>query len=308
MHKTTPVNPELHAIEQQHKRETMIINARPVLIRVFWGIWLAVDVLLLIFFAATVISYVVSGSFGELRLAAELDDNLAATRAIVLQQVPQEISIDSPRVLSSSSTGAYDFYTTIENPNPDWYATFTYTFSWGGSATQAYEGFIMPGEEKYLLALNVKAGSRPSSASVILDDFDWHRVDRHVVPRGEVWLEEHGNFVTSKASHQVDVELAEDNVARSVFTLTNATPYSYWQPTFTIVLERNGNVAGVHQAALSQFENGESREVSVHWSGEVVSSGTPEVYPNINYFSAEEYMTPFGDRATDLRDVYSDER
>ena len=299
------MNPELQAIEKQHRRETLVLDARPLLARILLGLWIAIDVALLLFFVWQIVWYVVSGSFVELRQIAALGDNVQVIHETVNNRAAQELVVSSAKILKSTDTSS-DFYVTIENGNEDWYATFTYVFTWGDERSKPIDGYVMPGERKYLLALNQASDSRPSSAELELSDVSWHWVDRHEVNDATVWIEDHKDFVMSEASHATDVELAEQKVGRSVFSITNNTPYAYWEPVFTVVLERNGVPVAVNQATVQRFAAGETREVEVHWPGDVVVSGTPNVEPNINYFDASAYMMPGGAQADDWRDVFAD--
>ncbi|MCR4312490.1 MAG: hypothetical protein NUV56_04360 [Candidatus Uhrbacteria bacterium] len=283
----------------------MVLNARPLLARLALGLWIAVDAVLLVFFAWQIIGYLVSGSFVELRQISSLGSNVGVVHESVSNGAAKDIVVGLAKVLKSSDT-ASDFYVVVENPNEDWYATFTYAFSWSDQQTDGFDGFVMPGESKYLLALNAKSDTRPTSADIIITDFVWHHVDRHDVADIESWLIAHENFVISEASHAADVDLAEDKVARSLFTVTNATSYAYWEPVFTVLLERNGVIVGLNQATLQQFEAGEARSVEVHWSGDVTISGTPNIIPSINFFDASAYMMPGGVQADDWRDVFGD--
>ena len=136
---------------------------------------------MLAFFAFVIIGYVVSDSFAELRSAASFDDNIAAMHAIAKGSDAQQLTLGSAKVVQGTST-SYDFYATVKNSNADWYATFTYTFSAGGTTSRTEDGFVMPGESKYLLSLGAKAESRPSSPSITLENLVWHRVNHHDAP------------------------------------------------------------------------------------------------------------------------------
>lgn len=296
------VNPELNAIEKQHRRETLVVNARPLLARVLLGLWIAIDAALVIFFISQIIWYVSSGTFVELRAIATLGNNVGVIHEAVNNRAAEDVVVNSAKILKSTDTSS-DFFARIENPNEDWYATFTYTFTWGSGSTESLDGFVMPGEQKYLFALNQKSDIRPSTAELELSEFTWHWVDRHEVKDVATWMSEHQDFVVSEASHAADIELAEEKVGRSVFSLTNNTAYAYWEPVFSVVLERNGVPVAVNQATVQRFEAGETREVEMHWPGDAVVSGTPNVEPNINYFDASAYMTPGGVQADDWRDV-----
>ncbi len=299
------VNPELQTIEKQHRREIMVLDARPLLARVMLGLWIGIDAILLIFFVWQVIWYLVSGSFFEVRDMAKLGANVGVMHEVVNNRAANDLIIAGANILKSSDS-ASDFYTLIENPNEDWYATFSYVFSYSDGNTGTMEGYVMPGEEKYLIALNVKSDVRPSSADISLSNVVWHYVDRHEVSDVGTWIEEHDNFIVSDASHITDIELSEDKIARSLFTITNASAYAYWEPVFTILLKRNGVIVGLNQATVQRFEAQESRDVEVHWSGDAVTTGTPTILPNLNYFDSSSYMMPGGSQANDWRDIYGD--
>lgn len=299
----SPVNPELQAVEKQHRRETMVLNARPLLARIVLGVWVAIDAVLLVFFAWNVIGYLVSGSFAEMRSMAALGANVGVIHETIANDAAQDLVVKNVKTLRSSST-ANDFYASLENPNTHWYATFTYQFTSGGVATDVYEGFVMPGEAKYLLAMNVKSETRSGSAEIALADIAWHRVNRHDVPDVATWLADHQNFVITNSAYTADVSIASSHVGRSSFTVKNDTPYGYWNPIFVVMLERNGTIVGINQATVERFAAGETRQVDVHWTGEIPSSGTNVVLANINFFDAAAYMMPDGNPATDWRDVY----
>ncbi|MEK7632805.1 MAG: hypothetical protein AAB473_03365 [Patescibacteria group bacterium] len=296
------LSPELQAIEAQNRRDIRIVEARPKLMRVGFALAIIADVAMLAFFAFVIIGYVVSDSFTELRSAAGFDDNVAAMHAIAKGSDAQQLTLGSAKVVQGTAT-SYDFYATVKNPNADWYATFTYSFSAGGTVSRTEDGFVMPGEDKYLLSLGAKADSRPSSPSITLENIVWHRVNHHDAPDVPEWLTEHGNFLITAPTYAADIALANDKIGRTTFTVTNASPYSYWEPQFNVILERAGAVVGVSQATLSQFTAGEVRNSEVRWYGEIPLTATATVAPNVNFFDESSYMSPQGNQGIDPRDL-----
>ena len=298
-------NRQFQAIDREHQREMAIVNARPLLQRVLFGAAVVIDVALLIFFALTIIAYLVYGSFVELRAAATLGDNGSAMHAIVDSTKAKDLIIGSPKSFSTTD-GHRDLVVDVENPNDEWYATFTYTFSWSGGSEKK-EGFIMPGEKKYLLALNVESTSLNSGLNLEMSDFSWHFIDRHVIPDPKHWLDEMDAIDVINPTYAGDLALGEAKIGRSTFTLKNNTGSSFWSPTFTVLLMRNGVLDGVHQATVPQFTHGESRDVEVRWYGNVPASGQIMVVPNINFFDPASYVAPQGGQASDVRDLFADD-
>ena len=261
-----------------------------------------VDIAMFAFFAFFIIGYIVSDSFAELRSSAVLSKNIAAMHSIAKGSIAQPLSIGTAKVVQGTPT-SYDFYSTIKNTNAAWFATFTYTFSSGGVVSRTEDGFVMPGENKYLLSLGVKADSRPSSPTLTIDNLVWHRVDHHVAPDVSTWLAQHGNFLITTPTYAADLTFGTNKIGRTTFGITNASAYSYWAPQFTVVLERAGAVVGVSQATLSQFVAGEIRTPEVRWYGELPLNATATVTPDVNFFDEESYMSPRGTQGIDPRDL-----
>lgn len=299
------LTPELQAIEAQNRRDIRIVEARPKLMRLGFALAVIADIAMLVFFAFVIIGYVVSDSFTDLRSAGGFDDNIAAMHAIAKGSDAQQLTLGSAKVVQGTST-SYDFYTTVKNTNADWYATFTYRFSAGSITSRTEDGFVMPGETKYLLSLGAKADSRPSSPSITLENLVWHRVNHHIAPDVAEWLAEHGNFLITTPTYAADIALASAKIGRTTFTITNASPYSYWEPQFNVILERAGAVVGVSRATLSEFAAGEVRESEVRWYGEIPLTATATVAPNVNFFDEASYMSPQGTQGIDPRDLLKD--
>ncbi len=260
------------------------------------------DVAMLAFFALVIIGYIVSDSFAEIRSAAGFANNIAAMHSIAKGSDAQQLTLGSAKVVQGTPT-SYDFYATVKNTNADWYATFTYSFSAGSTTSRIEDGFVMPGESKYLLSLGTKADGRPSSPSITLENIVWHRVNHHDAPDVAAWLAEHGNFLLTTPTYAADIALANDKIGRTTFTVTNASPYSYWAPQFNVILERAGAVVGVSQATLSEFTAGEIRNSEVRWYGDIPLTATATVAPNVNFFDESSYMSPQGEQGIDPRDL-----
>lgn len=301
-----PQQSELHKIDREYQRDVSIVNARPRVVSLALFLWLLLDVGLIVFFFLTVVLYLVSGSFRDQRLVGTLDNNVAALHRTAAARVADPLLVGDPRVLTHD-VGAYDVYVTLENPNTEWYATFTYQLS-DDVMTEPVTSFIMPGEEKYLLALNVQMESRPSGVTVAVDDVTWHRVDRHDVPNTAEFLVEHENFVITDSTYDDSITIDQTKVGDATFILTNNTPYSYYNPNFVILLKQGGSVIAVNQVTVPQFVAGETRSVAVRWFGDAPSTGTVEVIPAIHYFDDDEYAAPEGEVGADIRDTADEKR
>jgi hypothetical protein len=289
-------------IERRYKEGVTVTTWRPKLVIAGLVIWGVIDVVLVIFFLVTITTYVVQGSFDDSRSIGTIGQNAGVLHAAAVARLAKPILTNDAHVLTHDAT-TYDMYAVVENVNTEWYATFNYHFTAGQVTTPFALGNLMPSESRYLTALNVAAEKRPVGAQLVISDVVWHRVDHHEIVDTAAYLEVRNDWQVTDEVYAPDVVLAADTVGRSTFTLKNATAYSYFLPTFTVLLKRGGAVIGVNEVTLSQFMTGEARAVAVHWFGDIPTSGTVEVLPAINYFEAGVYTKPPSDVLTDPRDL-----
>ncbi len=296
------LSPELQAIEKQYERDVRIVEAQPLLRRVGFFAAVVVEILMAMFLVVVVFGYIINGSFVDLRAAGvTFGTNLDNFRAIASASDAKALDLGTAKVIQGTPT-SYDFYATVQNPNEDWFATFTYTFRAGSITTEEQDGFVMPGEKAYLVALGVDAESRPGTPTISVEHIVWHRVDRHVAPVVDEWLAKHNGFMISDPTYTTDIDLATSTIGRTTFVITNTTPYAYWTPQFTVILERAGAIVGVSRATLTELDTSETREVEVRWYGDIPVTATATVVPSINYFDPDSYMPPRGTPGEDIRD------
>ncbi|HCC83351.1 TPA: hypothetical protein DEP96_00715 [Candidatus Uhrbacteria bacterium] len=289
-------------IEKRYKEEVAVTTWRPKLMLIGLVIWGVVDAALVIFFLVTVTTYVVQGQFDEVKTIGSIGQNAGLAHTMAVARLAQPILTNDARVLTHDTT-TYDMYAVVENPNTEWYATFNYNFTAGQIITPVKEGNLMPGENRYLTALNVKADARPVGSKLVVNDVVWHRIDHHLIADVTAFLAVRNDFQVTDEVYAPDVVLETDTVGRSTFTLKNVTAYSYFSPVFTVLLKRGGVIIGINEVTLSQFVTGEARAISVHWFGDIPNSGTVEVVPMINYFDETVYTKPPSDVSVDPRDL-----
>lgn len=287
-------SPEFLKIDKEHDRQVAMISAKPKLKRLGIGLWMLIDGALIVFVLLYLVSYVFGGFFSERRQVAKVGNNIESTRAISVARSAVPLAPDSVRVIQSD-TGKYDFYVILENPNMDWRAEFDYFFSSSAGDSSRFSGFVLPGQEKLMVAFSEEFERRPNDSDLVLENIVWSRVDGHEINDVSAWLDEHNNFIIEDAVFSTELELEDSNIARSSFTIENMTPYSYWFPEFIVTLERNNTIQALNTITIAGLESGEKREIDINWFGIVPSSGTVRVTPNINYFDKDVYMAPPGE-------------
>lgn len=296
------IETELAAVEKEYQQKVTVTSARPALRSAALFAWTVLDILLIAISVSYIGYYLVSGSFADRREIASIADNIEAMRAI--SEGHQAASLVSGETLVFTTQDGYaDFYSELSNPNEEWTASFTYYFTGSFGETTKHQGFIMPLETKALTALHETVTERASSASIAIEDVEWLRVDAHAISDIETWLGQHNDFTVTDAVYSTSLMIDGEKVGRSSFTVTNDTPYGYHEAVFTVILERGGSPAGIHQITLNNFAVGDSRDVDLNWFGSFPGAADVVIVPNIDYFDIDAYLPPSSPTETDIRDT-----
>ncbi|MFH1767444.1 MAG: hypothetical protein ABH826_05175 [Patescibacteria group bacterium] len=296
-------NPELLQIDKQYKREVALTEAKPFLKRLGLALWFALDIFLIVFFVGYLIYFVFIGLPSSKEEAARVARNIDSTHAISIARAARPLTPGTVRVIEEDS-GTYDIYTQLNNPNEDWYATFSYQFVSAAGESTKYKSFILPTESKYLIAFAEPFDTRPLSVDIVLEDINWFRVDAAQISNVSSWTAEHQKFVVENVEHNAALQLDGKAITRTSFSITNRSAFSYWSPQFLVLLGRSGALTAVNTVTIPGFESGETRQVDVNWFGNAPAAASVEIVPNINFFDADEYMTPVSDTSADLRDQF----
>lgn len=296
-------NKELLQVEKTYRRDLAIVEAKPVIQRIGLFLWFGIDVLLILFFIGYILYYVFFGAISDRNKIATVENNIASIHAVSIANAAVPLAVDTSRILPSTEN-TYDLYSQITNTNANWYATFTYSFTSSVGNTDSLDGFIMPGEEKTLVAFAQSFDRRPSGADLLIEDLVWHRVEARNISDTKTWMDEHTKFDVENATHNTDVKIGNVSIAQTSFQITNNTAYSYWSPTFYVLLGRPGAFTAINIVHVPGFESGETRDVQVNWFGVVPSSAAVMVVPAINYFDDSVYMVKDNETQVDVRDIY----
>lgn len=291
---------EYRAIDSRYRRDVALLEARPKLEAAVLALWGVVDVVCVSAFVLGVVFYIVNGNFVDARQSASILNNVETARANVLRTAPVGLAVQDARAVSVTS-GRYDLFVEAENPNPEWYVAFDYYFVYDGGQTGVEHGFLNPGDERFVAAINVPLERRPSGLQMVMSNYVWQRVDRHTIANTERFMAEHENITVESATYTKDLTVGSEQVATSKIVLENRTPFSYWNPAFVVKLMRGSTVVSLTKVTVPKFLANETRTVDVRWFGEVPPSGTLSVEPEIFYFDPTIYMSPGDEMGADVR-------
>ncbi len=296
------LKPEEKEFTRQYKFQMWWIGHRERLKKVGYGIFIAFDALLLIFALwAFIDGFLVSYDQEQAAVARLVLSGQEDLRSYSAATAAMPLEIGTVTVLTLEG-GRYDLASTVQNSNADWYATFSYAFRFGGEAVASGESFVLPGTEKPLVALAVASEVSLSGTELELGEVRWRRVDRHQTGPYESWAQARLNLEITDVQYATDVKLDNQTIGRVTFTVKNKTAFSYYDPTFLILLKRGESVVGVSATTLNALDSGETREVVVNWFGALPAASRVEVLPDINIFDLAVYKPLSGETTTDTRE------
>lgn len=285
-----PANVDLQTIEQRYRRDVTITEARPVIERVFFAAWAAVDVALLAFFMATVVWYFADGMWTDARRFAAAVVPMARQHALVKARAPSELATEDPMVFSAGDR--VDLVSELSHSATGWMAKVTYRFVWSGGESAVMRGVVFADVPYFATALGVEDASA-RDARLVVYDVSWVAQDRRNVSDLAAWRDDRMQFDVLNAVVASDLGFeAGKPVTRVDFTLHNRSPFSYWDPTFVAVVYRGRSPAAVTTFVPERLQAGERRPISLRFFEALPTGSTVEVYPRIDFSDPRAYMNP----------------
>jgi hypothetical protein len=258
-----------------------LAQQRRTMLKIFTGFLIAVCAFFLFYSSYNYIIYFMSG-----------DPFVIGGVPLSPRQVTTALEIAPVEILPSD--GHYDLAVKIKNPNDKFLGTFHYCFTAGGRDILCSSGFILPGEEKYLLGLGLGQDLASSvGASLKIVDVSWLRLDAHQIPD---W----SSFAAARLNLAVaDLDLnpaAASGLSDKVrlnylqFSVSNQTPYGYYEVPLDILLYNGAQLVGAQSYRLTDFLPGAKRAVNISWPGRLDSVTRTEVRPDINILDDSVYL------------------
>jgi hypothetical protein len=184
----------------------------------------------------------------------------------VCQAVCQEIIVGEPLEVKEadfvwSSQNRYDIVGKIYNPNGEVGAvSFTYTAALLDSAgsilvSRSGTGYILPQENKYVLALNLDTPATPASAVVHITDVTWAHFSGYQEKPDVSITQRHYNVLSSGAGF-----------GEATGLLTNNSPYDFRAIVVQIILrDGDGKPLALNSTEMNTVRSHESRDFRLVW-------------------------------------------
>ena len=215
------IAPELAAEEKRFKYSLIWVEHRDLLRKIGLTIWGGVAGLMILYSLWVMVDTFLISYETERALLVNTGLNQSTRHNAVLASAPGALKLSSSSDIFAIDDDRYDFYTTVENENEDYWAEFDYYFSYGSSVTETKHGFVYPVEEKPLVYLAWESDSRPSSAQVILENIQWHMIDGHTIPDFVTYREDMIDFDITDGLKQIPIEERDSSEVTSITGLNS---------------------------------------------------------------------------------------
>jgi len=252
-----------------------------VLLRKLGILALAVVVGALLVYGVVLISgYYIKDTGDTQALANRLSQDKLNLALLAESNKPLDLAVGETRVLRGNK-GAVDFITEIVNPNVQWAVeALEYYYLIGEEKTELEQGYILPGQTKYLLHFNYPSASTSVSVRLVLEKINWKKVvDFASMQEKTIDFEIKNAKITSVVKPTAE---APESVTNLSFDVFNKSPYSFWEPRFVILLERSGQLVAVAETQLSSLASNEKKTESLNLFQNLSVSTQITIIPDIN--------------------------
>ncbi len=214
----------------------------------------------------------------SIREMAETGVNLLAGRN------NQPLEISPVKVLGAEQN---DFVAEINNPNERTAVYFNYSFQANGETIVQKKGFILPGQHRYLVALDQEK-TPGANIELAINQARWQKLNPREIPDWPKFLQERNNLAIT--DQQIgSSSSASQSVTRIKFNLSNRTAYGYWSVPIVLLAYQGDNLVGINELILSKLKSGETRAVNFAWPN-LKGANRLEVITNIDYLDESNYL------------------
>lgn len=184
--------------------------------------------------------------------------------------------------------GSYDLISSVQNSNDRFRADFHYCFLAAETEIFCDQGFILPGEKKYLLALNREVPSGIEAVTLQIEDVNWKRIDNREIPDWSTFYQNRLNFSFSGIKMTPSGTSGGRNYLE--FTVSNDTAYSYSQVPLNIIFYKDQQVVGANRYVANNLMSGESRPVRLSWLTTLAGVNRSEISPDLDILDESIYL------------------
>lgn len=216
-----------------------------------------------------------------------LSDNLSTAP----RKITDDLILSPVQIFYSGDRS--DLAVRVSNPNNNFLSTFSYCFYWLDRDVSCAEDFILPGEEKYLMALGLEISGGADSGGFYFKDIFWQRINTRQIPNWDAFRAERINFSVENLDFKPGGQSGLSdriNLNNLNFSIINNSPYGYYHVPLDILFFRGEELVGLNRHTLNNFAGGERRDVRVTWPGNLSSVSRVEIKPVVNIVDDGSYL------------------
>ncbi|MEA3272561.1 MAG: hypothetical protein U9P90_02735 [Patescibacteria group bacterium] len=273
--------------EKQLKWSYWIVKNKTLFKKIGISIFIVVDMILVVYGLYGFADYLFITGPREAREIALLSEELNYS-SVNIKIGARPLDITSTILLRGKET--FDALSFVKNKNKNWLARFKYQFSTDGQTTESKNGFILPGEGKFITALGIDIPRSARHAVLLVDDLKWNRISTRDIPDYEDWSNARLDFDISDINFAPVATLGQGSASKASFKVKNLSAFNYWQVGFRVILYRGATIVGINYATIPKFRSGEEREVEATWFDPIGQVTKVEIEPEVDIFDEEVYM------------------
>jgi hypothetical protein len=180
----------------------------------------------------------------------------------------------------------FDIIADIANPNKVWSATFDYQFKIGEELSNKRSSFILPSNNKKLIALAVKQGNLASQ--IVFSNLKWYKEINFAKMYAEKYQFEIKNllFIPSPELGVGD----KLSISRVSFELFNKSAYNYNNFNLLILLNSGGALTAVNQIAAGTLLSNQTKKYDVNFFQQLPKEISVEIVPDVNILDERSFL------------------
>ncbi|MFA4936668.1 MAG: hypothetical protein WC575_00020 [Patescibacteria group bacterium] len=217
------------------------------------------------------------------QMLVSLTENNVDTSFWKIKNKAEEIQVIKVQAIALGQT--YDLVAEIKNPNLRWSVTsLDYRFLVDGQELATGSSFILPLEEKYITAYNIRLNNNYKDISLVITENRWQRLrDFKEFPIL--------NFIMTGQQVE-DINLTSQGAqqgTRLAIDLTNRSAYSFWQVNITALLKSGNEIMAVASKAITSMESGQTQTVEFFWPQSYHNISEVIIKPEVNVLDPEVF-------------------
>lgn len=201
-----------------------------------------------------------------------------------LSPLPLEIVSTQAIFLKDSK---YNLVCLIRNPNSKWLIeSLDYKFILPNFESKTFKSFVLPEEEKFLVAFNENIPSMTGKISCEITNIVWQRIkskDYYLIEIPKSFFIKDLKFSSPKRSDEKSI---------TFFKFVNPTIYNFWEVDLLVFLYQGKEIVSIEKTTLKNVKSKEEREIKIVWPQPIFFYSEIKIQPEINVFDPSVFIPP----------------